>query len=80
MFSLIKVQHLQIEPNEKGIHINESMMFKMFYLYQFVRWAIENNYLLVYKLFEFAVERISITRNKTEIISSSKNHLRYYNC
>ena len=32
--------------------------------------AIENNYLLVYKLFEFAVERIPAVKNKPEIIFS----------
>ena len=44
----------------KGADSNESMMLKMFYLFGFVRWtkytwwAKESNYLLVYKLFEFA--------------------------
>ena len=35
--SLSKIQYLQIEPNEKGTHTNESMMFKMFYLCGFFR-------------------------------------------
>ena len=45
----------------------------MFYLYGFVRWtkyiwwAIENSYLLVYKLFEFAVEWIHEIRNKAKL-------------
>ena len=45
----------------------------MFYLYGFVRWtkyiwrAIENSYLLVYKLFEFAVEWIHEIRNKVKL-------------
>ena len=30
--SLTEIQYLQIEPSEKGHHINESMMLKMFYL------------------------------------------------
>ena len=33
------------------------------------------SYLLVYKLFEFAVERNPAIRNKTETILISKNHL-----
>ena len=47
----------------------------MIYLYGFVRWrkciwwTIENNYLPVYKLFEFAVEWIPLIRNK-EVLSS----------
>ena len=47
---------------------NESLMFKMFYLYGFFRWtkciwwAIENNYLLIYKVFEFEVGWVSAVR------------------
>ena len=47
-------------------------------LYGFVRWtnciwwAIENNYLLVYILFEFAIEWIPAIRNKTELSSVQK--------
>ena len=57
--SLTKIQYLQIEPSKKRTLTNESLMLKMFYLCEFIRWAkyiqwaIENNYLLVYKLFEF---------------------------
>ena len=70
--SLTEIQYLLIEPSGKGTHTNQSLMFKIFYLYGFVRWtkciwsAIENNYLLVYKLFKFAI------RNKAEIIFSSE--------
>ena len=48
----------------------------MFYLYGFVRWtrciwwALENNYLLVYKLSECAVEWIPTIRNKADKWSS----------
>ena len=38
---------------------------------------IEYNYLLVYELFEFAVEWITTIRNNAEIIFSSKNYLHY---
>ena len=54
------------------------MMIKMFYLHGFVRWtkciwwAIENCYIFVYKLLEFAVEWISITRIKQELSSVQK--------
>ena len=54
--SLTEIQYLLIEPSGKGTHTNQSLMLKIFYLYGFVRWtkciwsAIENNYLLVYKL------------------------------
>ena len=64
----------------------QSMMLKTFYLYGFARWtkciwwAIENNYLLVNKLLEFAVEWIPAIRNKAEINFSSKNCLYYCNC
>ena len=34
----------------------------------------KNSYLLVYKLFEFAVEFNTCNRNKEEIIFSSKNY------
>ena len=37
--SFTEVQDLQIEPSEKGIHTNESMMLNMFYLYGFVIWT-----------------------------------------
>ena len=30
------MQDLHIEPSEKETHANESMMLKMFYLYEFV--------------------------------------------
>ena len=86
VFSLAEIQYCQIEPSKKRSHPNESMILKMFYLYRFVRWTkctwlfIENNYLLVYKLFEFAVEWIPAIRNKAEIIFSSKYHLHYCNC
>ena len=49
------------------------MMLKMFYLCGFVRWtkciwwAIENYYLLVYLLFEFAAEWFRAVRNKAEL-------------
>ena len=84
--SLTEIQYLQIKPGEKRTHTSESMMLKMFYLYEFFRWtkyiwwAIENNYLIVYKLVEFAVEWIPAIRNKVKIIFSSKNHLHYCNC
>ena len=50
------------------------MVLRIFYLYGYVRWkktiwwAMENNYLRVYKLFEFAVEWIPAMGNKVEII------------
>ena len=56
------------------------------YLYGLVRgnkciwWVIENSYLLVYKLFEFAVEWIPGIRSKAEVIFISKNHLHYCKC
>ena len=62
MSAFTEIQYLQDEPNAKGTHTMESKMLKMFYLHGFVGgtnwicWAIENNYLLVYKLFEFTVE------------------------
>ena len=62
MSSFTEIQYLQDEPNGKDTHTMESKMLKMFYLYRFVGgtnwicWAIENNYLLVYKPFDFAVE------------------------
>ena len=37
------------------------------------------NYLLIYKLFNFAVEWIPAVRNKAEFIFRSKSHWRYYN-
>ena len=83
--SLTEIQYLQIDPSEKGTHTNKIMMLEMFYLYGFVRWtkciwwAIENNYLLVYKFFVFAVEWIPVIRNKADIIFSLKNHLHYLN-
>ena len=79
--SLTEIQFFQIEANEKRTHTNKSMMLKMFYLCGFVRWtkciwwAIENNYLLVCKHFEFVIEWIPAIRNKAEVILSSKNHL-----
>ena len=33
------MQDLHIEPSEKETHANESMMLKMFYLYEFVGWT-----------------------------------------
>ena len=75
-----------IKPRGKGTHTNEIMMVKMFYLYWFARWtnsiwwAIENNYLHVNIVFEFAVVWIRAIRNKVEIIFSSKNHLHYCSC
>ena len=48
------------------------MVLQMFYLYGFLRWtkciwwALENNYLLVDNLFEFAVECITAVKNKAE--------------
>ena len=68
--SLTKNQYLQIEPGQKGTHTNENMMLKIFYLYGFLRgtkctwWALENNYWLVYKLFECAVEWINSYNQK----------------
>ena len=56
------------------------------FMYEFVRltkhiWCTrENNYLLVYKLFEFPVKLISAIRNNVKIIFRSKNHFHYYNC
>ena len=76
--SLTKILYLQIQPSEKGIRTNGSIMLSMFYLYGFFRWrkcmwlTIEYNYLLVHKLFEFAVEWISANINKVEIIFGSK--------
>ena len=35
--SLTEIEYLQIKPSKKGTHTNESMMFKIFYLYKFVR-------------------------------------------
>ena len=61
------------------------MMLEMFYLYGFFRWtkciwwALENNYFLVYKLFQLTVEWLPTIRVKAEIIFSSKNHLHYCN-
>ena len=43
-------------------------------------WVIENDYVLVYKLFKFAIEWIHLIRNKAEIIFNSKGHLLYCNC
>ena len=40
-------------------------------------WAVESNYFIVYKLFEFAVQWIPAVRNKAEITFGSKNHLNY---
>ena len=83
---ITEIDYLHLESSERGSETNESMMLKMFYLYGFVWWTkriwwtIENNYLLVYKLFEFAVWWILTIRNKAEIIFSSKNHLHYCNC
>ena len=42
-------------------------------------WAVKL-FLLVYKFFEFAGERIPATRNKAEIIFSLKNQLQHWNC
>ena len=65
------------EQSEKWKDYNENMMLKVFYLCGFDRrtkciWAIENNYLLVCKLFEFASEWVSTITNKAEIISVKK--------
>ena len=60
--SLTKNQYLLLEPSEKEMHTNNSIALNIFCLYKFVIWtrciwwAKENNYLLVYKLFEFVVE------------------------
>ena len=49
------------------------MMLGMFFLFGFARWtkciwwAVENNYLNIYKLFEFAVEWIPAIRNKPKL-------------
>ena len=73
--SFTEIQYLQIEPNGKRTHAMESKMLKMFYLYGFVWWtkcicwAIENNYLLFYKLIEFAVEWIPATEIKQKLSS-----------
>ena len=62
--SLTEIQYLQIEPGRKGAHTNESMMLKIFYLYGFLRitkcvsWALENKYLLVYKLLSVQLNEI----------------------
>ena len=78
MASLTEIQYLQIEPYQKGTDHNEITMLKMFYLHEFVRWtkgiwwAIENNYLLVYKLSEFAVEWIAAIRMKQKLSSVQK--------
>ena len=62
MSSLTKIQYLQIEPNGKGTPTNESMMLKMFICkdssdqQSAFDGGIKNNYLLAYKLFQFAVE------------------------
>ena len=61
MSALKEIQYLQIEASGKETHSNENEMPKLFCLYGLVRWtkciwcATENTYLLVYKLFEFAV-------------------------
>ena len=55
MSSLTETQYLKLKPSDKGTHY---LWKYVFYLYRFVRWtrciwwAIENNYLLVYKFFE----------------------------
>ena len=75
---ITEIHYLQIEPGGKGTHVNESMMLKMFYLYEFVRWAkciwwtIVNNYFLVYKLFELAVEWIPLIRIKKKLFLAHK--------
>ena len=69
--SLTEIQYLHIAPSEKGTYTNERMMLKSTW------WAIENIYLLVFKLFEFSVEWIPAIRYKVEIIFSSKYHLGY---
>ena len=79
--SLNGVQYLQIGPTGKRADTNENNMLKKFCPYGFVRWtkciwcAIENIYLLVYKLFEIVAEGIPAIKNKTVIIFSSKYHL-----
>ena len=79
--SLKGIQYLQIGPTGKRADTNENNMLKKFCLYGFVRWtkciwcAIKNIYLLVYKLFEIAVEWIPAIKNKTVIIFVSKYHL-----
>ena len=87
--SLTEIQYLEIGPTKKVTHTNESMMLKMFFLCEFVRWtkwiswAIENNCLLIYKLFEFVSWMEFLQSNKAEKaqkIFSSKNHLHYCNC
>ena len=71
--SVTEIQYLQNEPSGKGTHTNKSIMLKMFCVHRFVRWtkciwwAIKNTYLLVWKLFEFAVEWIPAIKNKAEI-------------
>ena len=85
MSSLTEIQYLQIELSAQGMHTNEKIMLKMFYLYRFITWtkciwwAVENYYLLVYKSFKVAVEWIPTIRNKAKNIYSSKNHLHYCN-
>ena len=80
---LTEIYYLQIEPCEKGTHSNETIILKRFYLYEIVIWteciwwALENNYFLVYKLFEFATEWIPTIRNKAGIIFCSKSYLHY---
>ena len=75
--SLTETQYLEIEPSGKEVHTNKSMMLKMLFLRGCVRrrkcvwWAIENNYLLVYNLFEIGIKWIPAMRKKAEIIFSS---------
>ena len=54
MSLLTEIQYFQNGPSEKRTHTNESIMRKMFY--HVIQWAIENNYLLINKFFDFLVE------------------------
>ena len=79
--SLTEIQYFQIEQSKKGTHSHKCVMLKMLDLYGFVRltkyisWDKEKSYLLLYNLFEFAVEWIPPIKSKTEITFSSKKSL-----
>ena len=80
---LIEIQYLQIGPIEKEAYTNERRTLWNFNLWAFFRWikciGLIENYLLVYKLFEFVVERIPAIKNKAANIFRPKNHLHYCN-
>ena len=80
-------RELQIGPIEKGTHTNERTKKRCFEIFgsrhssdelKSICWSLENH-LLVYKLFEFASERVPAIKNKNANVFSPKNHLHYYN-